>query len=126
VTVRVIARVPLRGAEDVLGALRAHVAASVRDIARAAREGRPIPPIYASGVRYDRRDANERWQLPSETFARRRGDCEDLACWRAAELRARGERAHVGVRRTGPRVLHAIVVRANGSVEDPSKRLGMR
>jgi hypothetical protein len=123
---RVIARVPLRDAEDVLGALRAHVAASVRDIARAAREGRPIPPIYASGVRYDRRDPNERWQLPSETLGRRRGDCEDLAAWRAAELLLRGERASVGVRRTGPRVLHAIVVRANGSVEDPSKRLGMR
>jgi hypothetical protein len=123
---RVIARVPLRGAEDVLAALRAHVAASVRDIARAAREGRPLPPLYSSGVRYDRRDPNERWQLPSETFARRRGDCEDLACWRAAELWRRGERASVGVRRTGPRVLHAIVVRGDGRVEDPSKRLGMR
>jgi hypothetical protein len=123
---RVIARVPLRGAEDVLGALRAHVAACVRDIARAAREGRPLPPLYSSGVRYDRRDASERWQLPTETMARRRGDCEDLACWRAAELVLRGERARVGVRRTGPRVLHAVVVRGDGSIEDPSKRLGMR
>jgi hypothetical protein len=123
---RVIARVPLREAEDVRGALAAHVAASVRDIARAAREGRPLPPIYASGVRYDRRDASERWQLPTETMARRRGDCEDLAAWRAAELRVRGERARVGVRRTGPRVLHAVVVRGDGSIEDPSKRLGMR
>jgi DNA-binding transcriptional ArsR family regulator len=123
---RVIARVPLRGAADVLAALRAHVDASVRDIARAAREGRPLPPLYEAGVRYDRRDPNERWQLPTETMARRRGDCEDLASWRVAELRASGERAHVGVRRTGPRVLHAVVVRGDGSVEDPSKRLGMR
>jgi hypothetical protein len=123
---RVIARVPLRGAEDVLGALAAHVAACVRDIARAARDGRPLPPIYASGVRYDRRDPNERWQLPTETMARRRGDCEDLACWRAAELRLKGEPARVVVRRTGPRVLHAVVQRGDGSVEDPSKRLGMR
>jgi hypothetical protein len=123
---RIVARVPLRGADDVVSALRSHVAASVRDIARAARAGRPLPPMYAAGVRYDRRDAHERWQLPSETFARKRGDCEDLASWRAAELRLRGENATVGVRRTGPRVLHAVVIRGDGSVEDPSRRLGMR
>jgi hypothetical protein len=123
---RVIARVPLRGADDVISALRAHVAASVRDIARAARAGRPLPPLYTAGVRYSRVDPNERWQLPSETFARRRGDCEDLAAWRAAELRLRGEPATVGVRRTGPRVLHAVVVRADGTIEDPSRKLGMR
>jgi hypothetical protein len=123
---RIVARVPLRGADDVISALRSHVAASVRDIARAARAGRPLPPLYESGVRYSRADPHERWQLPSETFARGRGDCEDLASWRAAELRARGEPATVGVRRTGPRVLHAIVVRGDGSIEDPSRRLGMR
>jgi transglutaminase-like putative cysteine protease len=85
-----------------------------------------LPPIYEAGIKYSARDPEERWQLPSETFARRRGDCEDLAVWRAAELRVRGEHARVVVRRTGPRVLHAIVVRGDGSIEDPSRRLGMR
>lgn len=119
---RVIARVPLRGAEDVLGALRAHVDACVRDLAR-----RPQRPLYAAGVRYMRSDPTERWQLPSETAARGGGDCEDLAAWRVAELRRAGERgARVVVRRTGPRVLHAVVLRADGTIEDPSRRLGMR
>jgi hypothetical protein len=53
------------------------------------------------------------------------GDCEDLATWRAAELRAVGEPARVIVYRSAPSVLHAVVRRGDGRIEDPSRRLGM-
>lgn len=118
---RVVASVVLRGRREILAALEEHVRRAVRDL-----DASRLPPIYASGVRYSSRDQNERWQLPSETMARGRGDCEDLATWRAAELRRVGEPARVVVRRTGPRVLHAVVQRGDGRIEDPSRRLGMR
>ena len=56
------------------------------------------------------------------------GDCEDLAAWRAAELRKSGEdpRAHVAVYQSGPRRYHAIVGRGDGTTEDPSRKLGMK
>jgi len=123
---RVRASIGLRDAADVRDALESHTRASVRDIARRARAGRPLPPIYRAGVRYDGSDPAERWQVPSETYARRRGDCEDLAAWRAAELRLAGEPARVVVYRSRPGVLHAVVRRADGRIEDPSRRLGMR
>ena len=116
----VIARIPLRGEADILGALASHVDACVRDLRR-----NPQPPLYAAGVRYIRNDANERWQLPSETKARGGGDCEDLAAWRCAERRLNGESCRVVVRRTSPTVLHAVVENSDGSIEDPSKKLGM-
>ncbi len=115
-----LARIPLRGRADLLGALAAHVDACTRDL-----RANPRPPLYEAGVRYTRHDPSERWQLPSETAARGGGDCEDLASWRCAELRLRGESCRVVVKRTGPRVLHAVVERDDGSIEDPSRRLGM-
>lgn len=115
-----VARIPLNGELDVLGALAAHVEACRRDL-----NARPRPPLYAAGVRYSSRDPGERWQTPSETATRGAGDCEDLASWRCAELRNGGEDCRVIVRRSRPGVLHAVVQRANGVIEDPSRRLGM-
>jgi hypothetical protein len=119
------ASVPIRRA-DLTRALELGTRAAVAQLRAAARAGRPLPPIYASGVRYMRADPHERWQTPMETLRRGGGDCEDLAMWRAAELRVNGERARVVWRRTGPRVLHAVVQRGHGRIEDPSRRLGMR
>ena len=116
----VIAQIPLASRADILGALAAHVEACRRDL-----RAHPAPPLYASGVRYRRSDPQERWQLPSEVRAAGGADCEDLASWRAAELRENGERATVTIKRTSPQVLHAVVVRADGRIEDPSRRLGM-
>ena len=115
-----LARVPLHGRADIESALAAHVDACVRDLRRF-----PQRQLYAAGVRYDRQDPEERWQLPSETAARGAGDCEDLASWRCAERRLAGESCRVKVVRTGPTVLHAIVENSDGSIEDPSRRLGM-
>ena len=116
-----IARVPLVEHADILGALAAHVDACVRDLRRSPG----LPPLYASGVRYRREDPDERWKLPSETFADGGGDCEDLASWACAAHRVAGRSCRVIVKRTGPNVLHAVVEHANGRIEDPSRRLGM-
>lgn len=85
-----------------------------------------IPPIYAAGVRYAR-EPRDVWRTAPEVLRRGSGDCEDLSAWRAAELRASGEDpgARVDVYRSGPRRLHAVVRRGDGSFEDPSRRLGM-
>jgi hypothetical protein len=89
------------------------------------------PWLYRSGIRYEEEPpGRDEWQDIPETLRRRVGDCEDLACWRIAELRARlGEPAKPYVKRTlyGPRtVYHVAVRRADGRLEDPSRILGMR
>ena len=88
------------------------------------REGQ-LPSIYASGVRYQPEAlGQENWQRADETFARGFGDCEDLATWRAAELQLDGEvGAYADVVQTGARKYHAVVRRADGSIEDPSRAL---
>lgn len=55
------------------------------------------------------------------------GDCDDLAPWRAASLRATREDpgARAIVRRSGPRRWHALVRRSDGSIDDPSLDAGM-
>jgi transglutaminase-like putative cysteine protease len=125
VTARIRASVPIVGRADLVAALELATRAAAADMRASARKGRPIPPIYSSGVRYIRRDPGERWQTPTETMRRGGGDCEDLSIWRAAELRAIGEPARVIVYRSAPRVLHAVVRRGDGRIEDPSRRLGM-
>ncbi len=91
------------------------------------RRHRQLPRIYRSGVRYAREPAGvENWAMPSETFRQGWGDCDDLALWAAAALRLRGIKARVVVKRTGPRLWHAVVRLPNGRILDPSKRLGMR
>lgn len=90
------------------------------------RDNPNLPSIYDAGVRYRGRDPQEDWRNAVEVVNERYGDCEDLAAARVGELRARrGEAAHVDVRRTGPKMTHAFVIRGDGSIEDPSRKLGM-
>lgn len=92
-----------------------------------------FPPLYEAGVRYQREDYKgahpEDWRDAPEVLRRGGGDCEDLACYRAAELRAQGEAAramfHAADRADGGRLFHIIVRRGDGSLEDPSRALGM-
>ena len=88
--------------------------------------GFDYPSIYQSGIRY-RREKKDTWRPITEVYKTGVGDCEDLAAARVAVLREQhGEKgARVGVYRTGPKRYHAIVVRADGSREDPSRALGM-
>lgn len=96
-----------------------------------------VPKLYSSGVRY-MAEGKRRSGRPQEYFAdiptvQRLGvgDCEDLACWRAAELRFLGEHA-VAIPVKQPardgrgELWHVVVKRGNGTIEDPSKRLGMK
>ena len=85
-----------------------------------------IPPLYRSGIRY-RRDKGETWDSAQVCLRRGYGDCEDLAAYRAAELRCQGIPARAVVRRSRtPGVAwHCVVCLPGGKYEDPSRRLGM-
>ena len=91
------------------------------------RRGLIKAPLYKSGVVYQREPlGREIWQPAWETQLRKNGDCEDLVAWRVAELWASGEskaRPHCYSPRPG--LIHCVVRRANGKLEDPSKKLGM-
>ncbi|MGH7281599.1 MAG: hypothetical protein ACRELY_08765 [Polyangiaceae bacterium] len=94
------------------------------------RENSSAPYLYASGVRYlEEPQGRDDWQDIPETLGLLHGDCEDLGCWRVAELRVRAnENALPHVRKSvaGPRtVFHVAVMRADGRLEDPSRILGM-
>jgi hypothetical protein len=95
------------------------------------REHTNAPALYESGVRYEEEPpGRDDWQDIPETLSLRVGDCEDLACWRLAELRVRSfEDARPFVKRAvyGPRtVYHVAVRRSDSRIEDPSRVLGMR
>lgn len=93
---------------------------------RAANAGY-FPTLYNAGVEYEREPPRrEWWQTALDNFTVRVGDCEDLANHRAAELVVyTGEPARAVTVRTGPRAFHAVVRRADGTIEDPSAALGM-
>lgn len=100
---------------------------------RAIKAGSPLPPLYRSGVRYvGEKRGRERWQLPLTTLRKRRGDCEDLASYLAAEMRLKGIPAEAVIRQIKPGLKHALVMlpaRGLGGrirYEDPSARLGMK
>src|SRR5271155_1932538 len=89
------------------------------------------PPLYAAGVPYVvEPPGRDNWQDIPRTLALKEGDCEDLATWRIAELRVRhGEDAlpHITAKKIGDFTLfHILVRRGDGSIEDPSRILGMR
>ena len=101
------------------------------------------PLLYKAGVKYQRESTRlrgvndspsvEDWKDIPTTLADKKGDCEDLGTWRAAELRKRFNIfAHAFLIWTvyrGQTVFHvtARYRKADGSmvIEDPSKVLGM-
>lgn len=100
-----------------------------------------IPKLYESGIRYRSEPVGqEDWLdvlacLSAHKIELQGGpeatiDCEDLACWRAAELQAEGIAAHpVFVWRKiedGSHLYHIVVRYPDGRIEDPSRRLGMK
>ena len=70
-----------------------------------------------------------RFYLPeSDTIVH---NCEDLSCWRAAEIIVRDRRLavpffHETRRRDGGYLFHIMVRHADGRIEDPSRILGMK
>src|SRR5262249_32131497 len=94
------------------------------------RAHRKTPRLYESGVFYQAEPAGqENWQDIPTTLKIGSGDCEDLACWRAAELTEReGIPARPVYRwrhRPGLTIYHIVVRLPDGSIEDPSRKLGM-
>ena len=96
--------------------------------------GKPVPLLYGSGIVYQREDGTEDWQDVYTTIEKGWGDCEDLACFRVAELReVFGRKASPFVTyRRGPEGefhYHALVVcrSPDGTwrLEDPSRKMGM-
>lgn len=96
---------------------------------RAADVGVRVPILYRSDIVYRREAPGEEfWQSAADVLgvaADRAGDCEDLAAWRAAELRVfqGDEDARVKIVRTRRGTFHAIVERGDGVIEDPSRVL---
>lgn len=99
-----------------------------------------IPDVYAAGIRWTPERRTEQWRSIADVLGFDPGiagtvpvvpsgitDCEDIASWRTAYLREReGERgARTDVVPGGAGMWHAVVRRADGTIEDPSARLGM-
>ena len=89
------------------------------------------PLLYQAGVRY-LRDAPgvEDWQSIPEVRSRGVADCKSLACWRSAELLVSGQRAYPQFfwrdRDNGGATFHIVVQHLDGTIEDPSRILGMK
>ena len=83
-------------------------------------------PLLQSGVRYRRESGTgEQWQTIDQLYRRGEGDCEDLATARCAQLQEQGVNCTVELLRTGRRLLHAVVKLPDGTIDDPSRALGM-
>lgn len=90
-----------------------------------------LPPLYAAGVRWKNRP-HTNWRRADMIARDGWGDCEGISAWRAAELRAgRGvygecdPLARVNCYHTGRKKYHAIVMRGDDTIEDPSVMCGM-
>jgi hypothetical protein len=88
------------------------------------------PHPYRAGIQYIREDGTEEWLAIPEIIREGGGDCEDLACWLVAHYRASGiDRGARVVKRfhnlDGFLLYHIVCQRSDGSIEDPSAKLGM-
>jgi len=110
-------------------------------------KGIPVPPLYATGVRYKEDDAGrEDWRDCYVILKRGFGDCDNLVAYRVGELRAAGIQADpvvkwqhvpkdIAVKQLGYPgklipddgfwMVHCAVRFPDGRIEDPSKLLGM-
>lgn len=90
---------------------------------------RRLPPLYESGVRYQREALlngrpREQWLTAPFVLERGFGDCEDLATFRAGELIVQGIEARA-IARPSNIGFHIVVRYPDGTIEDPSRKLGM-
>jgi hypothetical protein len=86
------------------------------------------PRLYDSGALYKAERDTEEWCDIPRIITKGHGDCEDLACWRCAELQVQGILAmpYVTWRKSkGRTIYHALVRWPDGKIEDPSRALGM-
>lgn len=114
-------------------ALEGLVRVNVAMLIAAIRAGRPVPPLYDLGIRYKREPVpREWWQTVADNIVEKTADCEDLASHLSAQYRVAGMLAGIPFParavciRTGPKSYHAIVRMPDGSIQDPSRVLGMK
>lgn len=87
--------------------------------------------LYDTGIYYklekrqDPLPGVERFQTADSLFELGYGDCDDLACVRAAQLQLQGIGARAIPIKSPGGGWHIVVKLPNGSIEDPSARLGM-
>jgi hypothetical protein len=89
------------------------------------------PLLYEAGVTYQEEPPGcEDWANIPMIQKLGWGDCEELAAWRAAELQVRNIPARAGFTKQtqadGTMLYHITVILPDGSIEDPSRQLGMR
>jgi hypothetical protein len=119
-------QVPWRGQDDLVPALAALTGLNVYFI-----QAYRLPRLYEAGVRYERealkRDGTywERWLTAPEVVRIGKADCEDLAAYLAAQYRIEGDVGAIAVPVHSTLGFHIVTRRGDGSIEDPSKRLGM-
>ena len=114
--------ISVRGSKQIEKLLEGLVLLNVGEL----RAGR-CPPLYESGARYVREPlGQEDWQTATEVFRSKHGDCEDLAAYLAASYRVRGVAARCKIIDIRPGLKHVVVELPDGSIEDPSKKLGMK
>jgi hypothetical protein len=116
--------VPWAGAADLAPALAALTGLNLSIMRRSE-----LPQLYASGVVYRRESyvngrPREQWLTAPVVLELGCGDCEDLSCWRAAELRLQGINARA-IARPSSLGWHIVVQYPDGTIEDPSRKLGM-
>jgi hypothetical protein len=90
-----------------------------------------FPLLYMSGVRYHHDKNADYWRDAKATFDNRFGDCDNLSCWRAAELQVRFGINALPVwlhkkKADQTDLFHIVVQYPNLDIEDPSVALGMR
>jgi hypothetical protein len=108
----------------------------------------PFPPLYLSGAYYEedpygREDWRDVWSCLEKIASGHGIDCDNCVCWRVAELRVAGVAAEPVIKwqhlpcelarslgygaapEEGLWLVHCCVRFPDGTIEDPSKLLGM-
>jgi|CXWL01.1.fsa_nt_gi hypothetical protein len=112
--------VPLGGHKEIMRALDILIALNMIYLRAHPRE----VGLYESGTRYA--DPGKlAWYTVPLMYDRKEGDCKDLCGVRVAQLRLTGEKASAHLKRVNNRLWHVQVKRGNGTIEDPSRLLGM-
>lgn len=90
-------------------------------------DAEPFNPLHPQARWRPEPPGQEHFDHPRLVVGRGWGDCDDLAPWHAASLRATGRDrgARAIVRRSGPKRWHAVVRRSSGKIDDPSLWAGM-
>lgn len=110
-----------------LGAIQAVLFGMTLASLQEIRRGLAPRDFWGQRLRYEREPpGRDDWQTWSETVRLGTGDCEDLCIGLTACLWAAGETsARAFPKPIRPGLIHILVRRADGSIVDPSKALGM-